>query len=149
MRNQFLRERIVGDPNLDSYLVAPLTPTPTNPPVQSSAAYCLWAPPPGSPNAAGGLLGGTAGIGYRHPTAYIPPPPPPPPLIAPPPPPVPWPPLSVLWWARLGAYGSYHPGGVNVAMGDGSVRFLSDSAPAGTIAAMSTRSGGEVNPAGQ
>ena len=89
-------------------------------------------------------------INYRHQTPYIPPPSPIPPLPPVPPPPVPWgSPLSDQWWARLGAYGSFHPGGVNVAMSDGSVRFLTENAPPGTLAVMSTRAGGEVNPAGQ
>ena len=39
---------------------------------------------------------------------------------------------------------SFHNGGVNVTMGDGSVRFLRDSIDAETFAALCTRSGGEV-----
>jgi prepilin-type N-terminal cleavage/methylation domain-containing protein/prepilin-type processing-associated H-X9-DG protein len=145
-----LGERVVGDPALDSWMTAPLTPWPSNPPIQSSSAYSAWAPSPPSPTAAGGLLGGPAGVNYSHPSPYIPPPPGDPMLPPIPPPPVTWgPPLSDQWWARLGAYGSFHPGGANVAMGDGSVRFLVNEIPAGTIWAMSTRSGREVNPGGQ
>jgi prepilin-type processing-associated H-X9-DG protein len=43
---------------------------------------------------------------------------------------------------------SYHPGGVNVAFADGSVRFISDSIPLDTWKALGTRSGGEVLDAG-
>ena len=137
-------ERVVGDPNLDSYLLAPITPAP-DPPIQAMTGYCAWAPPPG-PNASAGLLSAQAFINSRFPTYWQPPPVPPPPLPPTPPPPVPWGPLSSLWWARLGAYGSFHPGGVNVAMADGSVRFLRDTTPQTTLWFLSTRSGGEVVP---
>ncbi|OWK40157.1 DUF1559 domain-containing protein [Fimbriiglobus ruber] len=39
---------------------------------------------------------------------------------------------------------SFHTGGANVLMGDGSVRFLSASTDVNTVAALFTRSGGEV-----
>ncbi len=39
---------------------------------------------------------------------------------------------------------SAHPGGVNVAFGDGSVRFLKDSVSLPIWRALSTRNGGEV-----
>jgi prepilin-type N-terminal cleavage/methylation domain-containing protein/prepilin-type processing-associated H-X9-DG protein len=138
-------ERVVGDPGLDSYLAAPLTPTP-DPMPQGAAPYSVWAPPPG-PHATGALLHGQVTIGYTHPTVWTPPEPPGPGLPAPPPPPVPWPPLAVQWWARLGAHGSWHTGGTNVAMADGSVRFLRQTLPQPVLMAMSTRSGGEVVPA--
>lgn len=41
---------------------------------------------------------------------------------------------------------SFHGGGANVAMADGSVRFLRDSIPLRVLAALVTRSGGEVIP---
>jgi prepilin-type N-terminal cleavage/methylation domain-containing protein/prepilin-type processing-associated H-X9-DG protein len=46
---------------------------------------------------------------------------------------------------NLGAY-SFHPGGVNVAMGDASVRFLSDQIQPELFAALCTLAGGEVIP---
>ena len=39
---------------------------------------------------------------------------------------------------------SNHPGGVNVLMGDGSVRFIKDSINQQTWLALGTRAGGEV-----
>jgi prepilin-type N-terminal cleavage/methylation domain-containing protein/prepilin-type processing-associated H-X9-DG protein len=39
---------------------------------------------------------------------------------------------------------AFHTGGVNILMGDGSVRLLRDSTAPGTLAAMITRDGGEV-----
>ena len=39
---------------------------------------------------------------------------------------------------------SYHTGGVNTALGDGSVRFISDNVNFATWQALGTRNGGEV-----
>src|SRR5205085_7932683 len=39
---------------------------------------------------------------------------------------------------------AFHAGGVNALFGDGSVRFVRESIPAATFAALVTRSGGEV-----
>ncbi len=39
---------------------------------------------------------------------------------------------------------SYHPGGVNLAIGDGSVRFVKDGINLGAWRALSTRNGGEI-----
>jgi prepilin-type N-terminal cleavage/methylation domain-containing protein/prepilin-type processing-associated H-X9-DG protein len=143
----FLGEKIISDGNLDSYLVAPFDVQPS-PPIQPETAYSVWAPPPG-PNAAGGLLGSSVNIGYTMGSAYVPPTPPPPPIPPPPPPPVPWSGpngVSTAWWVRLGAYGSHHTGGVNVALADGSIRFLSSNISVPTLQAASTRSGGESLP---
>ena len=132
-----LGERVAGDPNLDSFLEAPFDSPPT-PPLQPSASYALWAPPP-SPTVGSGLLGAMVTINYRHGTHWEPPPPPPPPLPPPPPPPVPWGKFSVEHWARISAYGSYHRGGVNMALCDGSVRFVSETTSLPTLRALSTR----------
>lgn len=140
-----LGERVVGDANLDTFLQAPYD-QPPDPPLQPTAAHAVWAPPPG-PNAAGGLLGALATINYGHGTTWAPPPLPPlwpPGLPPPPPPPVSWATLSVQWWARLGAYGSYHTRGVNVALCDGSVRFLRETTPLDVLRVLSTRAGAEV-----
>jgi prepilin-type N-terminal cleavage/methylation domain-containing protein/prepilin-type processing-associated H-X9-DG protein len=141
-----LGERIIGDSNLDSFLGAwaagIITPAP-DPPLQSSAAYAVWAPPPG-PNAAGGLLGATAPINYRHGSAWSPPVSPWPGVPPPPPPPIPWSELGPQWWARLGAYGSFHAQGVNVALADGSVRFLPATTSMMALTALSTRALGDL-----
>jgi prepilin-type processing-associated H-X9-DG protein len=39
---------------------------------------------------------------------------------------------------------SLHPGGVNVLLGDGSVRFVTNGISANTWQALATRAGGEV-----
>ena len=39
---------------------------------------------------------------------------------------------------------SYHPGGINVLLGDGSVRFVNNSIAHSTWRALGTRNGGEV-----
>ena len=48
-----------------------------------------------------------------------------------------------------GALFSFHTGGINVLLGDGSVRFVKDSVSLPTFAALVTRSGGEVISADQ
>ncbi len=47
------------------------------------------------------------------------------------------------WWNRY-AFTSAHPGGVQFAMTDGSIRFINDSIPLATFRALGTRAGGEV-----
>jgi len=49
-------------------------------------------------------------------------------------------------WDCPGMYGlsSYHPGGGNIALGDGSVRFLKSSTAMNVVWALGTRNGGEV-----
>jgi len=140
----FFGERVVGDNNLDSYLSAPFDATPM-PPLQPASTYMVWATPPG-PNAAGCLIGSTVTINHKHGSPYIPPIPPPPPMIPPPPPKISWATLGPQWWSRLGAMGSYHTGGVNAALADGSVRFLRDSADITALRSISTRAGGETLP---
>src|SRR5205823_1152674 len=126
------------------FLLAPITPAP-DPPIFGMRGYCLWAPYPG-PSASAGLLSPQALINSRLPAHWEPPPPPLPGFPPLPPPPVPWGSISALWWARLGAYGSTHPTGVNVALADGSVRFIRDTIPQPVMYALSTRAGGEVVP---
>jgi prepilin-type N-terminal cleavage/methylation domain-containing protein/prepilin-type processing-associated H-X9-DG protein len=138
-------ERVIGDAALDSFMNAPpgvITPAPT-PPLQSAAAYMVWAPPRDQ-NAGASLLSGFAPIGYRHGTVWTPPLPLTPGGIPPPPPPVQWSELSLQWWTRLGAPGSFHTGGANYALADGSVRFVRDSTTAQVLNAASTRAGSEV-----
>jgi prepilin-type N-terminal cleavage/methylation domain-containing protein/prepilin-type processing-associated H-X9-DG protein len=136
-----LGERVLGDGNLDTFLAAPYD-TPPMPPLQPSASYMAWAPPPGV-NAPGGLVGATAGLNYRHGPRWDPPPPLPPPLVTPPPPKESWAVVGPQWWTRLGVMGSYHPGGVNVAMADGSVRLVAETVSVDTLRALSTRAGGD------
>jgi prepilin-type N-terminal cleavage/methylation domain-containing protein/prepilin-type processing-associated H-X9-DG protein len=52
-------------------------------------------------------------------------------------------------WISATSASSNHPGGVNVAMGDGSVRFIKDSVSYQTWWALGTRNGGEVISADQ
>src|SRR5207249_2085306 len=47
--------------------------------------------------------------------------------------------------AMFAAARSYHSGGINVAMADGSVLFVSDSIPLAVWQALATRGGGETN----
>jgi prepilin-type N-terminal cleavage/methylation domain-containing protein/prepilin-type processing-associated H-X9-DG protein len=46
-------------------------------------------------------------------------------------------------WQNVYSFRSYHDGGLQFAMGDGSVRFVSESIPIATYRALATRSGGE------
>ncbi|MCA1693525.1 MAG: DUF1559 domain-containing protein, partial [Actinobacteria bacterium] len=52
---------------------------------------------------------------------------------------------SVIWsvGTQVGA-SSYHSGGVNVGLLDGSVKFIKDSVSLATWGAIATKSGGEV-----
>ena len=136
-------ERIVGDGGLDSYLTATIQDPQPSPPIQASGMYSRWAPPP-SVNAAGAFLSAQVPINTRNSIAYVIPPPPPPPAPPPPPPQVVWSSVAPQWYGRISAHGSYHTDGVNIAMGDGSVRYLKAATSQATLAAMSTRNGGEV-----
>jgi prepilin-type N-terminal cleavage/methylation domain-containing protein/prepilin-type processing-associated H-X9-DG protein len=143
-------ERVVGDRNLDTFLDAqsyfePVFDVAPTPPLQATASYAVWAPPPG-PNAAGGLIGASAMINHLYAGSWSAPVPPLP--NAPPPKPetIYWSKFGPDWWGRLGAMGSYHPGGLNIALADGSVRFLNESTSWRVLHDLSTRSGGEVLP---
>jgi prepilin-type processing-associated H-X9-DG protein len=48
------------------------------------------------------------------------------------------------WWYIMKPASSYHPGGANATMGDGSVKFVKDSINRQVWMSLSTRSGGEV-----
>ncbi|QDU23167.1 DUF1559 family PulG-like putative transporter [Urbifossiella limnaea] len=149
-----LGERQVGDAGLDTYQqpqsMGIIMPPPT-PPLQPVAAYARWYPFPASTpdapagTAAGGLFASGAAVGMSNPSHWEPPPPPVPPIVIPtPPPPVNGTQLAAEYRARLGAYGSYHTGGANVALGDGSVRFLRATTSAAALLALTTRAGGEL-----
>jgi len=131
-----LGERRLSDTALDSYLNAPIAPAP-NPPMLPFHAYATIAPV-GEWAAATTTLGALRPINYSHGTPYVPPIPPMMPV------PVPWSALLSSVEYRLGAYGSRHTGGVNVAMADGSVRFLRETTPTPRMMELSTRAGGEV-----
>ncbi len=49
-----------------------------------------------------------------------------------------------LFSKRLGTYGSEHPGGCNLVMADGSVRFIADTVKLATLEALATKAGGEI-----
>jgi prepilin-type N-terminal cleavage/methylation domain-containing protein/prepilin-type processing-associated H-X9-DG protein len=53
-------------------------------------------------------------------------------------------PNQVGRWPTRYSFRSAHPGGLQFAMADGSVRFVNDSIPLATYRAMGTRAGGEV-----
>jgi prepilin-type processing-associated H-X9-DG protein len=104
--------------------------------------YGVWAPA-GAHGIADVTLSGFATINYGQPEPYIPPSAPPP-LPPPPPPPVDWSGWLPFYEARLSAYGSFHSGGANFALADGSVHFLRQTISLSTLQALSTRNGHEV-----
>jgi prepilin-type N-terminal cleavage/methylation domain-containing protein/prepilin-type processing-associated H-X9-DG protein len=53
---------------------------------------------------------------------------------------------QLLFDDRINAFGSGHTGGANFAMGDGSVRFITQTISPVTFLALGTKSGGEVIP---
>jgi prepilin-type N-terminal cleavage/methylation domain-containing protein/prepilin-type processing-associated H-X9-DG protein len=140
LTNTFLvGERAHVDGNWDSWLIAPFTPTP-NPLLRPMTQYGVWAPI-ADDGVADVTFSSFVTINYGQPTAYVLPPPsfPPPP----PPPPVSWASWIINYESRLSAYGSFHSGGANFAMADGSVHFVRQSMPLATLQALSTRLGGE------
>ena len=48
------------------------------------------------------------------------------------------------WWLSVEAAGSFHPGGLNASMADGSVRFIKDTIAYNIWIGIATASGGEV-----
>lgn len=48
------------------------------------------------------------------------------------------------WWELVTPSSSYHPGGVNVCLGDGSTRFVTESVDADVWTAAGTMAGGET-----
>lgn len=48
---------------------------------------------------------------------------------------------NIIWGFRTAGPSSYHPGGCNAAMGDGSVHFLSQNIASGILDALTTRAG--------
>jgi prepilin-type processing-associated H-X9-DG protein len=51
---------------------------------------------------------------------------------------------TVSWWYIMKPASSYHPGGANVVMCDGSVRFAKDSVSRQVWQGLASRAGGEV-----
>ena len=130
--------------------------------LQSVNYYARWAPPLDT-NIAGGLLTsrapvGTTGFYSWSPPSQVPDPnwtnPDPagnptataPRVNGPANPPASWAGFKAELRNQIGSYGSFHPGGVNVAFADGSVRFLKQSTPLPDLANLTTRAGGEVPP---
>ncbi len=138
-----LGERLVGDGNLDSFLKAPLDDPAPYPPLASIGSFAAWAGSFGPNAGAGVLVSAGQSLNYGHPAPYIPPTPTFPPM---PPPPVSWAKLSTQVWDRMSAHGSRHTGGVNLALGDASVRFVRVSLDPYVLQGLSTRAGGEVVP---
>jgi prepilin-type processing-associated H-X9-DG protein len=52
--------------------------------------------------------------------------------------------LRVALWYKTRGYKSLHPGGAQIAMGDGSVHFINESIDTATYRGLSTRDGGEA-----
>ena len=50
------------------------------------------------------------------------------------------------WWQLVTPASSYHSGGVNVSMADGSIRFITDSVNPDAWTAAGSRAGGESLP---
>jgi prepilin-type N-terminal cleavage/methylation domain-containing protein/prepilin-type processing-associated H-X9-DG protein len=125
--------------------------------VQSLNNYYRWAPPTTDSYDTGGLvnslnsIGGGGSFGWSKPAQTIIPADPNDPnsveqrIDTPPSPPASWSSFQTQLLNVLGAYGSMHPNGANVAMADGSIRFLNKSIPRSpTLVSLSTRAGGEV-----
>ncbi|MBX3400585.1 MAG: DUF1559 domain-containing protein [Gemmataceae bacterium] len=134
----FFGERIPEDGPMNSWHGATINPPP-NPPIQSSNLYMLWSAPPSPWAVAHVTCGASATINFKFPAVYDPGSyfPNPPPMID-------WAQLAPAWNARVSSWGSQHTGGANFAFVDGGVRFVRDTIPLPTLAAVSTRAGGET-----
>jgi prepilin-type N-terminal cleavage/methylation domain-containing protein len=137
-----LGEKQANDPNLDTYIKAPLLP-PASPALLATGYYGAWAPPPGPTAGAGLLLNSVLTINSTFVAPYVPPPYLPPGVPAPP---VPWTDQQSLAWDRYGAFGSEHFQGANFALADGSVHFYRNQLALATLQALCTRAGGEIVP---
>jgi prepilin-type N-terminal cleavage/methylation domain-containing protein/prepilin-type processing-associated H-X9-DG protein len=124
--------------------------------MQASTIYYFWAPviDPLYSTSPSNLVNAASGMSQGNPYNWQPPPAQ---TIGTPPstsqfkPPVDdgtgakWSLLLASAQQQLGAYGSFHPQGCNVAMADGSVRFLSASVSrTATLLPMSTRNAGDI-----
>lgn len=132
-----LGERLVTDPNLDGYLSATFTTSPT-PPLQVFSSFGAWSAPYGVSSLSTMVLSANGGLNGAFPTPYIPPPPP---AV---PPPVDWSTFAPMYWKRLSAWGSMHTSVVNFALADGSVRSIRTTIASPAFLAASTRAGGET-----
>jgi prepilin-type processing-associated H-X9-DG protein len=125
--------------------------------LQSSLNYYFWAPAidPTNYTSASNVVNAFSGIGQSSVYTWSPPPPivtGTPPATTTTKPPVDdttgahWSLLLASMQNQLGAYGSFHTNGCNVAMADGSVRFLSTSISlTATLIPMSTRNAGDIS----
>ena len=116
-----------NDPNFDTFFEAGFTNgSPLN-------GWSRWYPSGGDIGLSNIMGGAFAPINYR----------------------IPWafgeggaPGSQTAWWTfqdqRLSSFGSGHPGGANLAFGDGSVRFLSDTVSQGILQLYCERDDGEV-----
>ena len=88
------------------------------------AGWGYWCPSSGAPGMGDVTLGTMIPINYRHPTGVA---------------------VNATYEERrITAMGSGHSGGCNVALADGSTRFVSESVDNTTLRALSTRAGGET-----
>jgi prepilin-type processing-associated H-X9-DG protein len=88
------------------------------------AGWGYWSPSSGQPGIGDVTLGTVVPINYRHPAGAAV--------------------NNAYEDLRITAMGSGHPGGCNVALADGSVRFISQTIDQTTLRALSTRAGGET-----
>ena len=88
------------------------------------AGWGYWSPSSGQPGIGDVTLGAVVPVNYRHPAGVA---------------------VNNSYEdLRITAMGSGHPGGCNVALADGSVRFISNTMDLAIFRSLSTRAGGEV-----